>query len=122
MRIPHRFLVGLVLVLGVLDVTGCEKKLEKEQCALVRKKAFDLLAVAQPCATDQDCGPTTWPECTKPANKKTLDAIGPIQKEFADGKCEEPKKDCKSPEVYCKQGLCVVREKGMTGTDEIQIN
>ena len=32
--------------------------------------------------------------------------------EEAAGKCVEPPKNCrKAPEVYCKQGLCVFREK-----------
>jgi hypothetical protein len=122
MRNIYRPLLGLALGIGVIGLSGCEKKLEKEQCNLVRKKAFDLRNEAQPCSTDQDCVNSVWPDCHGSPNKKTFDAITPIQKEFTDGKCEEPKADCKVPEVYCKQGLCVVREKGTTGTDEIQIN
>ena len=35
------------------------------------------------------------------------------------GKCEEPKIDCpkETPESYCKQGLCVHREKGRNEND-----
>ena len=113
---------SLGLSVSMLFSTACEKKLEKEQCNLVRKKAFDLLSVAQPCATDADCAPPTWPECNHPSNHKTIDALVPIKKEFDDGKCEEPKKDCKAPDVYCKQGLCVIREKGMPdSTEDIRI-
>src|SRR5664279_4450744 len=112
MRISNRQTFGLLLGACVLFGTACEKKLEKEQCNLVRKKAFDLRNQAQPCSTDQDCVNSEWPDCHGSPNKKTFDAIKPIQKEFVDGKCEEPKADCKVPEVYCKQGLCVVREKG----------
>ncbi len=128
MRTPLRSVLGACLALGLLGVgvmslAGCEKKLEKEQCALIRKKAFDLRNQAQPCSTDADCVNSEWPDCKGSPNKKTFDAIVPIRKEFTDGKCEEPKADCAKPEVYCKQGLCVVREKGHPeGDDEIRIN
>jgi len=46
---------------------------------------------------------------------------------YKKGQCEEPKVDCKPPpDVYCKQGLCVHREKGVPenmgpSNDQIQI-
>ena len=54
--------------------------------------------------------------------------IKPLQDSFQKGKCDEPKSECREPPpVYCKQGLCVQREKGTpegasnTPTDQIII-
>lgn len=113
------FAVGITL--AALS-TSCKPKLKPEECATTRKEAFEILNKAQPCATDPDCHQSSWPGCEKPSNQKTLDAIKPIHEKFTNGQCEDPKPECRAaPEVYCKQGLCVHREKGIVPSDEIQI-
>jgi len=101
------------LCLGALAI-GCEKKMDPAECDKISQEAFALLGKAQPCGTDVDCKEATWPQCRRPSNVKNFDALAEMQKKRTDGKCEEkPKNACSdSPEVYCKQGLCVNRELG----------
>ncbi len=105
--------VAVVAVLGFSALPGCEKKLEPEQCDKLRADAFQTLNKAHHCGEDKDCRQSSWPGCQKPLSNKDWDAIKPLEDQYKQGKCEEPKIDCKEPpEVYCKQGLCVHREKG----------
>ena len=97
-----------------LSAIACESKMEPQQCDKLRGDAFDLLNKAQKCDTDADCRGSEWPGCSKPVSNGTFDQIKPMKAEYTKGKCEEPKVECKeAPTVYCKQGLCVHREKGM---------
>ena len=106
------WLIAGILALAV-SAPGCEKKLEAEQCDKLRGDAFQTLNKAHHCGTDADCRQSAWPGCQKPINVKDHDLIKPLEDQYKQGKCEEPKIDCVAPpEVYCKQGLCVHREKG----------
>ncbi len=107
----------LAVALGALALAalpGCENKMETQACDKLRGDAFALLNKAHHCGTDADCRQSDWPGCQKPINQKNFDTIKPWADEFKKGKCEEPKIDCpkETPESYCKQGLCVHREKG----------
>jgi hypothetical protein len=89
---------------------GCGK-MSTAECDKVRTDAFDIVNEAHTCDSDEDCVSTAWPGCSKPVSRKNGDRIKPIQEKFNAGKCEEPKLDCRpTPEIYCKQGLCVFRE------------
>lgn len=105
--------VGTLFVLGTAAI-GCEKKMDPAECDKIRSEAFTLLGKGQPCGADADCKEAVWPQCRRPTNTKNFEALAEMQKKRADGKCEEkPADECKdSPEVYCKQGLCVNRELG----------
>jgi hypothetical protein len=122
-RSSARLWVSAALCFSALfSAIGCDKALEQKECDKLRGQAFDLLNKAQPCATDNDCMQSEWPGCEKPSNQKTADAIRPMRAEFTAGQCAEAKQECrKPPQVYCKQGLCVHREVGITPTDEIQV-
>lgn len=109
---------------------GCESKMDPKECDKIRGEAFELLNKAHHCNTDADCRQSDWPGCERPLSNADYDKIKPMADKFKAGKCEEPKasSECKEPpEVYCKQGLCVHREKGVpenqgqTPTDQIQI-
>jgi hypothetical protein len=114
--------------LALVAFAGCDNKMEAKECDKLRGEAFELVNVAQHCDADKDCRPSEWPGCSKPLSNTSFDKIEPMRDKFTKGKCEEPKIDCKdAPPVYCKQGLCVHREKGMpegagdTPADQIQI-
>ena len=93
--------------------SGCSSSMEPGQCNTIRSDAFDLVNKAQHCNDDKDCRQSEWPGCAKPLSNETFNKIKPMRGEFEKGKCEETKSDCKEPPVvYCKQGLCVHREKG----------
>ena len=105
---------------------GCSNALDKKECLKLREDAFELLNKAQHCNNDADCRQSDWPGCAKPLSQETYGKIKPMKESFIKGKCEETKAECReSPEVYCKQGLCVHREKGVsegsgnTPTDQI---
>jgi hypothetical protein len=113
-RTPH-LAAALAAVLGLaLPLSsGCNSKMETKECDRIRGEAFDLLNKAQHCDADPDCQQSAWPGCAKPLSKVTEKQIQPMRESFQKGKCEEPKIECKEPpQVYCKQGLCVHREKG----------
>jgi hypothetical protein len=127
MRLVAALLAAAPLALVAL-LGGCDNKMEAKECDKIRGEAFELVNVAQHCDADKDCRPSEWPGCSKPLSNASFDKIQPMRDKFTKGKCEEPKIDCKdSPPVYCKQGLCVHREKGMPEgageppADQIQI-
>ncbi|MEO5725514.1 MAG: hypothetical protein ABIV93_00835 [Byssovorax sp.] len=112
---PARALLALVAVLGLaLPLSsGCSSGLEPEQCEKFRSDSFDIINKAQHCNDDKDCRQSEWPGCAKPLSNESFGKITAMRGEFQKGKCEEKKPDCKEPPVvYCKQGLCVHREKG----------
>jgi hypothetical protein len=107
---------------------GCSNNMDPKECEKLREDAFELLNKAQHCNNDSECRQSDWPGCPKPLSNETRDKTKPMKDSFFKGKCEEKKIDppCREPpEVYCKQGLCVHREKGTpegagnTPTDQI---
>ena len=93
--------------------SGCSNSLDENQCSKLREDAFELLNKAQHCNSDTDCRQSDWPGCAKPVSQESHGKIGAMKDTFTKGKCEEKKADCREPpEVFCKQGLCVHREKG----------
>lgn len=92
---------------------GCGSSMDPKECSKLREDAFELLNKAQHCNTDADCKQSDWPGCAKPESVAVFDKIKPMHDSFTKGKCQEPKSECREPPaVYCKQGLCVHREKG----------
>ncbi len=107
--------LACALVLACAALAGCENKMDVKECDKLRGEAFDLVNKGQQCNTDADCRQSEWPGCERAVSNATYDKIKPMSDAFKNGKCEEPKMECrKPPEAYCKQGLCVHREKGMT--------
>ncbi len=93
-----------------LAVAACNK-MSTEECDGLRSQGFDIINTAHVCADDSDCAPTSWPGCAKPVNSKNKARIGELKDKFDKGKCVEEKATCRdTPEIYCKQGLCVFRE------------
>jgi hypothetical protein len=93
-----------------LHALGCNK-LSDNECLTLRSQAFDVINSPHLCADDSECVPTTWPECPRPVNAKNKTKVSELKDKFDKGKCEEPKPSCRdTPEIYCKQGLCVYRE------------
>jgi hypothetical protein len=87
--------------------------MDPKECLTLREQSFDLLNKAQHCNNDTECRQSDWPGCAKPLSMATYDKIKPMKESFLKGKCAEAKTDCREPpEAYCKQGLCVHREKG----------
>lgn len=108
---------GFLLVLMALGF-GCNQPVEK--CRELRSQAFDILTgQAHPCSSDADCFPSDWPGCDQPVSAKNRDKIAEIKQQFDEGGCvsheeiaAEENRECREPPiVYCKQGLCVFREK-----------
>jgi hypothetical protein len=119
---------GFALSFVFLGFAGCDNSMDPKECLNLRSEAFELLNKAQNCNNDGECRQSEWPGCAKPLSMKTFGALKPMRDSFTKGKCQETKPDCREPpEVYCKQGLCVHREKGTpegagnTPTDQIQI-
>jgi hypothetical protein len=109
-----KFLVCVLTFFAVtaFGLAGCENKLSDEACMKLRGEAFEFINKAHTCNGDPDCAASQWPGCDKPVNKRNLSAVAASRKRFDDGKCSEPVKNCrKTPEIYCKQGLCVFREQ-----------
>ncbi len=103
---------GLVAVAWAasLALAACNK-MTNEECETLRVQAFEVINSAHVCADDADCSPTSWPGCAKPANGKDKGRIAELKDKFDKGKCVEEKGNCRdTPEIYCKQGLCVFRE------------
>jgi hypothetical protein len=107
---------------------GCSNSMDPKDCMKLREDAFELVNNAQHCNSDADCRQSDWPGCARPLSQETYGKVKPMKESFAKGKCQETKPDCREPpEVYCKQGLCVHREKGTpesagnTPTDKIII-
>lgn len=114
--------------LAAVSMVGCSNKMEAKECDKIRGEAFDMVNKAQKCNTDADCKQSEWPGCARSVSNETFDKIKPMAETFKKGECEETKMECKAPpEAYCKQGLCVHREKGTpegagnTPADQIQI-
>jgi len=104
--------LSFVFVLACVLAPACSSSLDQKECDKLRGDAFDMLNKAQHCNNDADCRESEWPGCPKPLSMKTFDELKPMAEKYKKGKCEEPKTECKAaPEVYCKQGLCVHREK-----------
>jgi hypothetical protein len=98
---------------ALLAVGGCSKEMDPKECMKLREDAFDLVNKAQHCNSDADCRQSDWPGCAKPMSQESYEKVKPMKDSFTKGKCQEAKPDCREPpEVYCKQGLCVHREKG----------
>ncbi len=133
-RVAHLVRGGVALgalasTLAILLAAGCSNDMDPKECLKVREDAFELLNKAQHCNADADCRQSDWPGCAKPLSMETYGKIKPMKDSFTKGKCQEQKADCREPpEVYCKQGLCVHREKGTpegagrTPTDQIIIH
>jgi hypothetical protein len=120
--------LSAVFVLALPLSSGCSNNMDPKECDRIRGEAFELLNKAQHCDTDADCMQSDWPGCAKPLSKAGKEQIKPMKESYQKGKCEEPKLECKEPPaVFCKQGLCVHREKGTpegsgnTPTDQIII-
>lgn len=118
----------LAAALALMMLAGCSNKMESKECDKLRGDAFDLLNKGQQCNTDADCKQSEWPGCAKPEANATAEKIKPMMEAYKKGQCEEPKVECREPPpVYCKQGLCAAREKGVpegasnTPTDQIII-
>ncbi|MBM4374866.1 MAG: hypothetical protein FJ095_07260 [Deltaproteobacteria bacterium] len=93
------------------SASGCSNKLEDAQCEVLRGQAFEVINSAHVCADDADCVPTNWPGCAKPVSSKNKARVLEFKEKFDQGKCVEAKATCRdTPEIYCKQGLCVFRE------------
>jgi hypothetical protein len=131
MKLSSRHLAALAFVAGLIALPlagGCSNSMDPKECSKLREDAFELLNKAQHCNTDADCRQSDWPGCARPLSMETSGKIKPMKEAFQKGKCEEQKAECREPpEVYCKQGLCVHREKGTsensgnTPTDQIII-
>lgn len=127
--LPRHAAAALVLAAGSpILAGGCSNELDPKQCTQLRVDAFELLNKAQHCNSDADCRASDWPGCSKPLSNETGDKIKTMKDAFDKGKCVEPKAECREPPpVYCKQGLCVHKEKGTpegagnTPTDQIKI-
>jgi hypothetical protein len=105
--------LGALAFLALFSSLGCSSKMETKECDKIRGEAFELLNKAQHCNVDGDCKQSEWPGCAKPVAVSTLDTIKPMAENYKKGQCDEPKVECRTPpESYCKQGLCVHREKG----------
>jgi hypothetical protein len=99
------------LATAALVVMACNK-LSDDECLGVRTEAFDIINQAHTCNDDTECEVSAWPGCGKPVSSKNQALITPIKEKFDKGSCKEPEGSCREPpEVYCKQGLCVFREK-----------
>ncbi|MEJ7729839.1 MAG: hypothetical protein WKG00_11525 [Polyangiaceae bacterium] len=121
-------LAALVALAAALCLAGCSSKMDDKECAKLRGEAFDLLNKGQQCNNDQDCRQSDWPGCAKPVSVANWDKMKPMADGYKKGQCDEPKLECKEPPPsYCKQGLCVHREKGTaegsgeTPVDQIEI-
>jgi hypothetical protein len=118
----------IVALLVFAPMLGCSSKLDQKECDKLRGDAFDLINAAHHCNSDADCRQSDWPSCPKPLSNTNFDKIKPMAESFKKGQCQEEQPKCSAPpDVYCKQGLCVHREKGaVTGAesppaDQIQV-
>lgn len=109
---------GAALVATVaLGAAGCSSKMEEKECTKLKIEAFDIVNKAQHCNNDTDCRGSTWPDCAKPLSEASAAEIKKRADAYYAGKCEEAKLDCKDDTpIYCKQGLCVRKEKGASET------
>ena len=102
----------MMCFVALLALAGCEEKLDDAACLKLRSEAFETINKAHTCDSDSDCVASEWPGCERPVNTRHKTQIDAKRKVFETGKCTDEPKNCrKPPEVYCKQGLCVFREK-----------
>ena len=100
-------------VLSLAAFSGCSSKMEEKECTALKIQAFDILNKAQHCNNDTDCKGSAWPDCQKPLSSTNAAEIKPKQDAYFGGKCEEAVAACSdTTPIYCKQGLCVRKEKG----------
>ena len=106
---------GAVILVAFGSLLGCSNKIEQKECDKLRGEGFDLINAAQHCNVDPDCAQSKWPGCARAINAKTASSVGTIVEKYKKGECDEPALKCPTeiPEAYCKQGLCVHREKGV---------
>ncbi len=128
MKLTHVAAAFSLVALALPLAGGCSSNMDPKQCGKLREDSFDLLNKAQHCNTDADCRQSDWPGCAKPVSQETYEKIKAMHDPFTKGKCDEPKSDCREPPPsYCKQGLCVHKEKGTaegsgnTPVDQIEI-
>lgn len=109
----HRAATALLLCAATaLGLAGCSSKMEEKECTKLKIEAFDILNKAQHCNTDADCSPSTWPDCSKPLSEASNGEIKKKSEAYFAGQCEETKPACTdTTPIYCKQGLCVRKEK-----------
>lgn len=113
MKLSHMVAALFAVALALPLAGGCSNKMDPKECSKLREDSFELLNKAQHCNTDADCRQSDWPGCSKPLSLSVYDKIKPMHDAFSKGQCEEAKPECREvPQVYCKQGLCVHREKG----------
>ena len=113
MKLSHLAAAISLAALALPLAGGCNSSMDPKECIQLRVDAFELLNKAQHCNSDADCRQSEWPGCAKPLSMASNEKIAPMREAFTKGKCEEAKADCREPPpVYCKQGLCVHRDKG----------
>lgn len=106
-------LATLFAAAALAGFSGCGSKMEEKECTKLKIESFDVLNKAQHCNNDTDCRGSTWPDCQKPLSSTNAAEIKPKEEAYFKGQCEEKKPDCTdTTPVYCKQGLCVRKEKG----------
>ena len=115
---PQRFVraascVSVFAAALVLSFAGCSGKLDDKECTKLKIESFDVLNKAQHCNNDTDCRGSFWPDCDKPLSNQNSEEVKKNADAYFNGKCEETKPECKdTTPIYCKQGLCVRKEKG----------
>jgi len=101
--------LGVIVLVATLGV-GCG--LSEEECLKLRGEAYEVLNAPHTCNDDTGCMFSNWPGCAKPLGRKNESKIADIRAKFDAGKCFESPPECREPpDVYCKQGLCVFRER-----------
>jgi len=117
-RLPRTFAFALIAaVCALAGFSGCSSKMEEKDCTKLKMDAFDVLNKAQHCNNDTDCRGSVWPDCQKPLSNVSATDIKAKEDAYFTGKCEEAKPTCSdTTPIYCKQGLCVRKEKGAPGS------
>lgn len=117
-RLPRTFAFALIAaVCALAGFSGCSSKMEEKDCTKLKMDAFDVLNKAQHCNNDTDCRGSVWPDCQKPLSSVSATDIKAKEDAYFTGKCEEAKPTCSdTTPIYCKQGLCVRKEKGAPGS------
>lgn len=113
MKLSHVAAALSLVTFALPFAGGCNSGMDPKECSKLREDSFELLNKAQHCNNDAECRQSDWPGCAKPVSASTYEKVKASHDAFTKGKCEEPKSDCReAPAAYCKQGLCVHREKG----------
>jgi hypothetical protein len=101
---------ALTMVVALWVAAGCGKS--EEECLQVRGQAFELINSPHTCNDDTNCMFSVWPGCAKPVNKRNDATLAKLKEESDNGGCIDEASTCREPpDVYCKQGLCVFRER-----------